>query len=96
VDALDPAQHLGLPSNCDKAWAGWPCDEEIEKYRTEFSMTSDMKKRKEIATNLQLRALKYLPYVVIGQFWNFRAHSAALRDIPSAPVQVYYGIKKGK
>ena len=94
VDALDPVQHLALPSNCDKAWAGWPCDEEIEKYRAEFSMTTDMTKRKEIATNLQLRALKYLPYVVIGQFWNFRAHSAALKDIPNAPVQVYYGIKK--
>jgi hypothetical protein len=32
--------------------------------------------------------------VVIGQFWNFRAQSAALKDIPNAPVQVYYGIKK--
>ena len=32
VDALDSVQHLALPSNCEKARVGWPCDGEIEVY----------------------------------------------------------------
>ena len=94
ADMMDPLGHLGLRSNCDKAWFGWPCDEQIEKLRTDYASTADAAKRKEIAKNTQLRALETLPYVPLGQMYLVRAHSAKLSGILNAAIPVYWNIRK--
>lgn len=94
ADMMDPLGHLGLRSNCDKAWFGWPCDEQIEKLRTSFASVSDMGKRAEIAKAVQARALETLPYVPLGQLNLVRAHSAKLSGILNAAIPVYWNIRK--
>ena len=93
ADMMDPLGHLGLRSNCDKAWFGWPCDEQIEKLRDQFAV-ADAAKRVEIAKAVQVRALETLPYVPLGQMSLVRAHSAKLSGILNAAVPVYWNIKK--
>lgn len=94
ADMMDPLGHLGLRSNCEKAWFGWPCDEQIEKLRTSFASVSDMGKRAEIAKAVQTRALETLPYVPLGQLNLVRAHSAKLSGILNAAIPVYWNIRK--
>lgn len=96
ADMMEPLGHLALRSNCDKAWFGWPCDEEIEKLRAEFALTPDLAKRQEIAKAVQLRAAETVPYVPLGQLHLVRGVSAKLSDIPNAAVPVYWNIKKAK
>ncbi|WP_341895243.1 ABC transporter substrate-binding protein [Ferrovibrio terrae] len=94
ADMMDPLGHLGLRSNCDASWFGWPCDEQIEKMRSEFALTPDLAKRQEIAKALQLRAAEVVPYVPLGQLSLVRGISAKLSDIPNAAIPVYWNIKK--
>jgi len=37
IDVADPLSNFALRTNCDRAWFGWPCDEEIEKLRNAFT-----------------------------------------------------------
>ena len=94
ADMMDPLGHLGLRSNCDKAWFGWPCDEQIEKLRGEYANTGDAAKRRDIARQVQLRALETLPYVPLGQMYLVRVHSAKLSGILNAAIPVYWNIRK--
>jgi peptide/nickel transport system substrate-binding protein len=94
ADMMDPLGHNAMRSNCEKAWFGWPCDEQIEKLRGEYANTTDAAKRKEIAKNTQLRALETLPYVPLGQMYLVRAHSAKLSGILNAAIPVYWNIRK--
>lgn len=92
ADAMDPAGHLALRSNCDKAWFGWPCDAEIEELRTAFAAETDMDKKKEIAEQVQLRAVDYVPYLPAATLFLIRAVRADLDGIVTAPVPVYWNI----
>jgi peptide/nickel transport system substrate-binding protein len=94
ADMMDPLGHNAMRSNCEKAWFGWPCDEQIEKYRAEYANTTDAARRKEIARLTQLRALETLPYIPLGQMSLVRAHSAKLSGILNAAIPVYWNIRK--
>lgn len=94
ADMMDPLGHLALRSNCDKAWFGWPCDEQIEKLRDQFAVAPDPAKRKEIAAAVQARALETVPYVPLGQMSLVRAYSAKLNGVLNAAVPVYWNIRK--
>jgi len=93
-DMNDPLGHLGLRSNCDKAWFGWPCDEEIEKLRASFADAPDLAGQKAIAEKVQLRANEVVPYVPLGQLYLVRGYSAKLSGILAAPLPVYWNIAK--
>jgi peptide/nickel transport system substrate-binding protein len=91
-DMMDPAGHLGLRSNCDKAWFGWPCDEEIEKLRAEFSLATDLQKKKELAKAIQLRAVEVGPYWPAAQLYLVRAMRSNVDGALKAAVPVYWNI----
>ncbi len=93
-DMSDPLGHLGLRSNCDKAWFGWPCDEEIEKLRGAFADAADPAERKRIAEAVQRRANEVVPYVPLGQLYLARGYSTKLSGILAAPLPVYWNIAK--
>lgn len=94
LDYMEPSSHLGLRSNCEKAWFGWPCDETIEKLRAEFSDTASASKRKEIATAIQKRAAEVVPYVPIAVQFQVRAHRANLVGQVNPPAPVYWAIRR--
>jgi peptide/nickel transport system substrate-binding protein len=94
LDMMEPVSHLGLRSNCEKAWFGWPCDAEIEKMRAAFSDLSDKEERKALAEKLQARAAETVPYVPIGVQYQIRAHRANLTGLLTPPAPVYWNITR--
>ena len=89
---MDPLGHLALRSNCDKAWFGWPCDAEIEKLRAEFSLATDLQKKKELAKAIQLRAVEVGP---TGQRRNSISCAPCRSNVDGAPkaaIPVYWNI----
>jgi peptide/nickel transport system substrate-binding protein len=91
---MEPLSHLGLRSNCDKAWFGWPCDAEIEAMRSAFADLSDLGARKALATKIQARAVETVPYIPIGLQYQIRAHRANLTGILTPPAPVYWNIAR--
>ena len=57
-DMMEPASRLGLRSNCDKAWFGWPCGGTIEQMRMGFAGLSNLDERKALAEKIQRRAAR--------------------------------------
>ncbi|RUM07939.1 ABC transporter substrate-binding protein [Rhizobium chutanense] len=94
LDFLEPVGHLGLRSNCEKAWFGWPCDEQIETMRTQFASLTDQAQRKALAEKIQLRAVETVPYVPIGSQYQIRAYRDNLTGILTPPAPVYWNIAR--
>ncbi|WP_131855616.1 ABC transporter substrate-binding protein [Bosea sp. BK604] len=95
-DMTEPVGHLGLRSNCDKAWFGWPCDETIEKLREAFTTAPDLDARKAIAKQIQERAVETVPYVSVGQLWLVRGQQANLNGLLTTGVPVYWNVSKAR
>ena len=57
-----------LGSGCDEANVGWPCDEELEKLRTQFAFARTNEERMQLAEKIQARATEVVPYIVWGQW----------------------------
>lgn len=94
ADMMDPAGHLALRSNCDKAWFGWPCDEELEKMRAEFAVATDPAKKKELAKNIQIRAVEVVPYWPAAQLSLVRGMRSNVDGVLNAAIPVYWNISK--
>ncbi|MEW6265126.1 MAG: ABC transporter substrate-binding protein [Thermodesulfobacteriota bacterium] len=95
LDFVNPVEHIPLGAACDKAWFGWPCDEQIEKLRTAFVQEPDLAKQKEIAKALQKRAFEIVTYVPLGMFYQPVAYRAdRLTGLLKSSAQIFWNVSK--
>src|SRR5262249_34002657 len=84
-----------LVSTCDKARAGWPCDEKMEKLRDAYAHASDPAKRKAIAEEVQKYNLEIVTHVWLGEWFGVsavRKNITVLNPLP--PMTVFWGVTK--
>jgi peptide/nickel transport system substrate-binding protein len=94
VDSLDPLTYNFIGANCDKAWFGWPCDDEITKLRQQFADEPDEAKRKEIVEKIQLRAAENPTHAFLGQYTDAAAIRKNVTGAVPSPVPVFWNIEK--
>jgi len=94
ADAADPAAYTFVAAGCDKAWYGWPCDEEITKLREAFASETDEAKRKEIIEKLQIYVAEHPTHAILGQFTGATAISRKLSGVLPAPAPVFWNVTK--
>ena len=94
VDSLDPLTYNFIGANCDKAWFGWPCDDEITKLRQAFADESDEARRKEIVEKIQLRAAENPTHAFLGQYTDAAAIRRNVTGAVASPVPVFWNIEK--
>jgi peptide/nickel transport system substrate-binding protein len=94
ADLLNPIMTGFLNASCEKAMFGWPCDAEIEKLRDEFARSVDLAKQKEIAANIQVRALEYPTHINLGQWYNNGALRNNVQGVVPASTPVLWNITK--
>jgi peptide/nickel transport system substrate-binding protein len=70
ADILNPIMTAGLNANCDPSWFGWPCDDELEKLRDSFARETDAEKQKQLAEQIQVRALDQGIHAYVGQWYQ--------------------------
>lgn len=92
--AGDPFSNTTIAANGDNAWFGWPNVPEIETLRLEYARAVDAKGKQEIAAKIQDLVLDEGVIVPLGQFRSPAAYSNALKNIPKAPITVYWGVEK--
>jgi peptide/nickel transport system substrate-binding protein len=76
-DTMTPAVSSVIGGAGDKAWFGWPTDEQMETLRADFTREASAPRRKQIAEEIQKLAFENVPYVPWGQFvvpGAFRKH----------------------
>jgi peptide/nickel transport system substrate-binding protein len=94
IDAGDPLSMFALRANCDKAWYGWPCDDALERLRGQYADAADVATRKQLAEQIQSRALEVGPYWPLGMVFGIRGYRADLAGFPKVPVAVYWNISR--
>lgn len=94
LSMLNPLDIPMLDASCETAQPGWPCDEEIERLRTEFLKAKTRERQQEVVEALQRRALEVSPYVPLGQYHVPLGVRTSLEGIPNAVVPVFWNIEK--
>ncbi|MFK7857378.1 MAG: ABC transporter substrate-binding protein [Granulosicoccus sp.] len=93
VDNASPLTTPFLNAACDKALFGWPCDEEIQTLRDEFSKEPDPAKQLALVEKLQMRVAEYPTHIHLGQYYQPHAIGANISGATVAPVPVFWGYK---
>jgi peptide/nickel transport system substrate-binding protein len=94
-DFLNPIEHIAIGAGCEKAWWGWPCDQQIEDLRTAFGKEADLQKQKEIAQAIQKRAFEVVTYVPLGTVYQPVAYrSDHLEGLLKSPAPLFWNVKK--
>ena len=66
ADQLNPAGHVSLRANGDKAWFGWPDDPKLEDLRDQWFQAADVPAQAAICAKIQQEALQSIPYIPMG------------------------------
>jgi peptide/nickel transport system substrate-binding protein len=84
-----------MKGNCWPPLCRWPCDEEVERLRTAFERESNSEKRKELADQIQIRAMDVVVQIPLGQWYERLAYRrGVLGGVPTGPVPFLWGIDK--
>jgi peptide/nickel transport system substrate-binding protein len=94
ADMLDPTLNQGLRTNGEKAFFGWPNDEQLEALRREWITTSDTEARQELAAKIQERAFEIVPYIPTGIYTQKTAHRKSLKGRVEGPAVFQWNVEK--
>ncbi len=94
ADILNPVMMGFLNASCDKAMFGWPCDKDIEGLRDGFARETNPAKQRQIAEQVQVRAVQYPTHVPLGQWYGAFALRKNVEGVLEAPVTVFWNVTK--
>jgi peptide/nickel transport system substrate-binding protein len=95
LDILDPLMTPNLAATCDKARAGWPCDEGMEKLRDKFVAATTEAEKKAVAEEVQRYALQIVTHVPLGEWFAVSAvrSNVGTRAVPP-PITIFWDVTK--
>jgi peptide/nickel transport system substrate-binding protein len=95
VDILDPLMNPSLASTCEKARAGWPCDEQMEKLRDKYVQAGTPAERKAAAEAVQRHFADIVTHVPLGEWFAVTAVRANIETRAVPPqIVVLWGVSK--
>jgi peptide/nickel transport system substrate-binding protein len=95
LDILDPLMTPNLAATCEKARAGWPCDEGMEKLRDKFVQASTDTEKKAVAEEVQRYAMQIVTHVPLGEWFGVSAVRANVSTMAvPPPITVFWGVTK--
>ena len=82
-----------LAANCDKARAGWPCDEGIEKLRDAYIKAVTLDEKKAIVEQVQKRMVEVVTHIPLGEWYVVSAVRSNITTMPvPPPVGAFWGV----
>jgi len=95
VDIVDPLMNPSLASTCEKARAGWPCDEQMEKLRDKYILAATLADRKAVVDEIQRHQANIVTHVHLGEWFGVSAVRANIETRPVPPqIFVLWGVTK--
>ena len=86
---FDPASHLGLRGNGDKAWFGWPNAPKLEELRQQWFDAPNEAEQKRICREIQADFMREPTYLPLGAYYPQTVFSAKLTGMRSGLPQFY-------
>jgi len=95
VDVLDPLMNPSLASTCEKARAGWPCDEQMEKLRDKYVKAATLAERKAVVEEIQRHQAEIVTHVHLGEWFGVSAVRSNIQTLAVPPqVTVFWAVSK--
>jgi peptide/nickel transport system substrate-binding protein len=95
VDILDPLMTPYLAATCDKARAGWPCDEKMEALRDKYVRAATPADKKAAAEEVQRYFVEVVTHVHLGEWVGVSAVRSNIGTPPALPpVTAFWGMTK--
>jgi len=96
VGASNPVLHSWIGAACDKGAFGWPCDAKVEELRNAYAFAQTDADKKQIARDLQTRAIEQVVYIPFGQWDSPYAYRADRLEgiVPNTGLVVLWNITK--
>jgi len=95
VDILDPLMTPFLAATCDKARAGWPCDESMETVRAAYARAISLTEKRQIAERAQVLNTTVVTHIPLGEWYGVSAVRSNVDTLPAPPpVTVFWGLTK--
>ena len=94
-DLVNPVANIGVSGGGkEKAWFGWPDDPEIETLRQAFARETNPAKQKQLASQVQQKAMDTVTYIPIGQYLQFHAVRENVTGFLPSPVTFFWNLSK--
>jgi peptide/nickel transport system substrate-binding protein len=93
-DMVNPAVNFPLRGTGDKAWFGWPTDNQLEQLREAWFNANDSAASKKAADAVQRRAFEFVPFVPTGQFILPTAYRSNITGVIIAPMAFLWNVEK--
>ena len=94
-DLINPVANIGVSGGgVEKAWFGWPDDPEIEALRQAFARETNPAKQKQLASQVQQKAMDTVTYIPIGQYLQFNAIRDNVTGFLPSPVTFFWNLAK--
>lgn len=94
ADNMNPMFFAPISGVGEQGWFGWAKDDKLEALKGEFQVSMDDAKRKELAAAIQKQVFDTAIFAPIGEYKPMTAFRSNLSGIVTAPVNVYWNIKK--
>ncbi len=93
MDFLTPATNPTLRANGAGAWFGWPDMPRIEQLRDQWFEAPTLAARQAIARQIQVEAMRDLPFIPVGAY---RSQTAIRRDLADRVrgLALFWGIRR--
>ena len=91
--SFNPATHLALRGNGDRAWFGWPNAPKLEQMRSDWFDAPDLATQQRICREMQLQAWQDVPFIPLGQYVQPVAYRHDLTDMRRGFPQ-FYGLRR--
>lgn len=93
-DWLDPAGHIALRGNGEAGYAGWATLPRIEELRTAWFRAPDLAAQQAICREIQLEAMREVPYYPVGQFLQPTAYRTNLTGVQEG-FATFWNVRRG-
>jgi peptide/nickel transport system substrate-binding protein len=95
ISFADPIAFTGQAMNGEKAWFGWPTNDQLETLRDRWALAPTLDERKAIAREMQKIAWDQVPHVILGQFFRSSAWRKNVKGVIGMPEVVgFWNIEK--
>jgi peptide/nickel transport system substrate-binding protein len=96
VDQSNPMTNVYVSGDCENAWFGWACSEELQELRKSFAVSDSAEERKQLAERMQDLTHDLVSYIPVGQAFPSIGISTDLEGYIEGPVPFFWNLRRTK
>ena len=93
LDQFDPAVHVWIRGNGQRAARGWPDSPKLEALRDAWLAAGDLAAQKQIAADIQRQVFVDVPYIPLGQILPTWAYQRNITDVLTG-YALFWNVRK--